>query len=105
MSKTQGFFGDYLPTKISKNPDLANTVNCVYRFDIEGAGSWTVNLKDGTPGVTEGGGEDADCVITCSDDSFNTLLENPAKGAQLFFMGKIKTNNVGAAMNLSKILG
>jgi len=105
MSKTRGFFDEYLPAKISKNPDLSSTVNCVYRFDIEGAGSWTVNLKDGNPGVTEGGDVDADCVITCSEDAFNTLLENPAKGAQLFFMGKIKTNNVGAAMNLSKILG
>ena len=37
MSKTQAFFNDYLPGKLSANPDLAGKVDQIFQFEIEGA--------------------------------------------------------------------
>ena len=46
MTKTQGFFAEYLPNKIANKPGLVDEMGAVIVFDIDGAGSWTVNLKD-----------------------------------------------------------
>ena len=62
MSKTQGFFSEYLPNKISNKPDLVDEMGAVIVFDIDGAGGWTVNLKDAPGAVTEGLTPGADCT-------------------------------------------
>jgi hypothetical protein len=103
MADVTTFFSDYLPNKITENPDLAKEINAVYQFDIEGLGTWTVDLTDaGT--VAEGAHDDPGCVVTCASEDFGTLLDNPAAGMMLFTMGKLKVSNVGLAMSLQKIL-
>lgn len=104
MADVKTFFADYLPNKIAQNPDLAKEVNAVYQFDIEGAGVWTVDLT-GEGAVGEGPHADPGCVVTCADEDFGTLLDNPAAGMMLFTMGKLQVSNVGLAMSLQKILG
>jgi putative sterol carrier protein len=104
MADVNAFFSEYLPKKIADNPSLAQEVNAVYQFDIEGAGTWTVDLTgDGTVG--EGAHDEPGCVVTCKTADFSTLLDNPAAGMMLFTMGKLKVSNVGLAMSLQKILG
>ena len=59
MAETSEFFNQFLPNKLSNDPDLGS-MGVSFRFDIEGAGSWTLDLNDGGS-VTEGeGGSDDD---------------------------------------------
>jgi putative sterol carrier protein len=44
-------------------------INGSYRFDIEGAGSWRMEVRDGTVAITEGTAP-ADCVIRCEEADF-----------------------------------
>ena len=104
MSKTVGFFSEYLPNKLEKNPDLASSVNQIYQFDIGGAGTWTVDLTSGTGAVSEGAHDDAGCTITCAEADFEGLLDNPQSAMMLMTTGKLKISNLMAAMSLQKIL-
>lgn len=105
MSDVAAFFNDTMPTKLQENPDLAPEINAVYQFDIEGAGTWTVDLTDAPGSVSEGPHEDPGCIVTCAEEDFASLLENPANGMMLFTMGKLKVSNVGLALSLQKIIG
>jgi len=44
-----------------------------YLFDIDGAGKWTVKVEEGKVSVTEGG-EEADAVITTSEETFEKII-------------------------------
>lgn len=103
MSKTEEFFSDYLPNKIEKNPDLAGEINAVFHFVIDGAGEWTLNLKDGA-GVAAGKNGDADCVLTTDQSTWEQILDNPGKAVAMVMMGKLKINNLSHATKLQKVL-
>ena len=103
MADLQNFFSEYLPNKLEKNPDLATDINAIYVFDIEGAGTWTVDLTNGGT-VAEGGHDEAGCTVSAAQQDFETLLDNPAQGMMLFTMGKLRVTNVGLALSLQKIL-
>ena len=104
MSKTQGFFNEYLPNKLQKNPDLASSVNQIYQFDITGAGTWTVDLTSGQGAVAEGAHDNPGCTITCAEGDFEGLLDSPQSAMMLMTTGKLKISNLMAAMSLQKIL-
>lgn len=104
MADIQDFFGNYLPTKLIEKPELSVEINNSYRFDIDGAGIWTVDLTK-TPGqVREGAEDDPGCILTAAEKDFNSLLDNPSAAFMLFSMGKIKVSNVGLALSLQKLL-
>lgn len=102
--KINGFFNEYLPNKI--NDDLVESVNAVFEFDIDGAGTWTLDLKNEgvDERVYEGGTEDPDCRLTTDAASWEKVLDNPGSAMTLFMMGKIKASNIGQATKLQKIL-
>jgi hypothetical protein len=104
MADALDFFNNYLPKKLIENPDLAKDIAAIYVFEIDGAGSWTVDLTTGDGEVREGGHEEAGCTVTAAKGDFETLLENPAQGMMLFTMGKLKVTNVGLALSLQKLL-
>ena len=61
------------------DPAKAKGMNASYRFDIDGAGSWNVDVDDGKVTVTEGGGE-ADTTISTSAETFTKIAngeQNP----------------------------
>ena len=94
------FFNVTLAEKIG--PELVESVGAIFRFDIEGAGTWVVDLKnEGT--VTQGEG-DADCVIGSDADSWAQLVENPSSAIALFMDGKITASDFGLATKLQEIL-
>jgi putative sterol carrier protein len=103
MSKTQGFFTEYLPNKIATKPGMVDEVGAVIVFDIDGAGSWTVNLKD-APGVTEGLAGASDCTVSCSADTFDKVLDNPNSAMMMFATGKLKVSNMQIGMKLGKVM-
>ncbi len=104
MADVQKFFKDTLPASLANKPELSEEIDNTYQFDIEGAGTWTVDLTV-TPGeVREGPTEEPGCTVTAKEEDFGTLLDNPASGMMLFTMGKLKVSNVGLALSLQKIL-
>jgi putative sterol carrier protein len=74
-----------------------------YLFDIEGAGTWTVSVDDGTVSVTEGG-ENADAVITTSEETFEKIVSGEQNPTSAYMTGKLKVKgDMGAAMKLQKL--
>jgi putative sterol carrier protein len=105
MSKIQGFFAEYLPNKIASSPGLVDDMAAVIVFDIDGAGGWTVNLKDAPGTVAEGLSEGSDCTVSCSADTFEKVLSNPNSAMMLFATGKLKVSNMQIGMKLGKVMG
>ena len=78
-------------------------MNAVFQFNIDGAGSWYANLK-GASEVQAGNHDAPDCIITASQDTWESMLENPGKAPMLVMTGKMKVSDLGQAMKLQKIL-
>jgi putative sterol carrier protein len=94
-------FFDSLATRAdaSKTAGMTNS----YLFDIEGAGKWTVTVDDGSVSVTEGG-EDADAVITTSQETFEKIVSGEQNPTSAYMTGKLKVKgDMGAAMKLQKL--
>lgn len=104
MASISDFFGTELPNKLTSNPGLAGEINAVYQFDLDGAGTWTVDLTSGTGSVAEGGHASPGCLVTAKSADFEALLDNPGQATMMFMMGKLKVTNVGLAIALQKIL-
>ena len=76
MSDTVNEFFEGLPSRV----DAAKTagMNNSYVFDIDGAGTWTVKVDDGSVTVDEGdaGG---DCTISASAETFEKIVDGRAE--------------------------
>ena len=83
----------------SKTAGMTNS----YLFDIEGAGKWTVRVDNGAINVSEGG-EDADAVITTSEETFEKIVSGEQNATSAYMTGKLKVKgDMGAAMKLQKL--
>jgi putative sterol carrier protein len=90
---------------LESRADPAKTagVNNSYLFDIEGAGRWKVDVRDGSLSVTEGG-DDADVTITTSEQDFEKLVSRELNPTTAYMTGKLKVKgDMGAAMKLQKL--
>ena len=101
MADTTEFFTEYLPNKLATKPDL-KTIGGVFQFDITGAGTWSLDLNEGT--VTPGPHDSPGCKITTDKATWETILDTPSKAVQMFMMGKLKATNIGMATKLQQIL-
>ena len=100
MGSVQEFF-DGLSARVA--PDRIAGMNNTYVFDIEGAGTWTVAIADGSITVTEGGG-DADCTFSASAESFEKIVAGEQNPTTAYMTGKLKIKgDMGAAMKLQKL--
>ena len=78
-------------------------MNNSYLFDIDGAGTWKVDVQDGNVTVTEGEG-DADAVISASEETFDKLVSGEQNPTSAYMTGKLKVKgDMGAAMKLQKL--
>jgi putative sterol carrier protein len=78
-------------------------VNNSYLFDIEGAGAWKVDVRDGAVAVTEGAA-DADTTIQSSEENFLKLIRGEQNPTTAYMTGKLKIKgDMGAAMKLQKL--
>ena len=74
-----------------------------YVFDIDGAGTWKVDVADGEVKVTEGGG-DADVTISTSSEIFQKLASGEQNPTTAYMTGKLKVEgDMGAALKLQKL--
>jgi putative sterol carrier protein len=78
-------------------------MNNSYLFDIEGAGTWKVDVRDGSVNVTEGG-EGADVTIIASEETFEKITSGEQNATSAYMTGKLKVKgDMGAAMKLQKL--
>jgi putative sterol carrier protein len=94
-------FFDTLESRIdqSKTAGMTNS----YLFDIDGAGTWKVDVRDGSVKVTEGSG-DADVTITTSEETFEKIVSGEQNATSAYMTGKLKVKgDMGAAMKLQKL--
>ena len=94
-------FFDTLESRVdaSKTAGMNNS----YLFDIDGAGKWKVDVQDGKVSVTEGG-EDADAVISTSEETFEKIASGEQNPTSAYMTGKLKVKgDMGAAMKLQKL--
>jgi putative sterol carrier protein len=74
-----------------------------YVFEIDGAGTWKVDVQDGSVSVAEGGG-DADATILASEDTFEQIASGDLNATTAYMTGKLKIKgDMGAAMKLQKL--
>ncbi|HET8894976.1 MAG TPA: SCP2 sterol-binding domain-containing protein [Gaiellaceae bacterium] len=97
---TQEFFANLASrADSSKTAGMTNS----YVFDIEGAGTWKVDVDDGTVTVAEGGG-DADVTIATSQETFEQIIAGEQNPTSAYMTGKLKLKgDMGAAMKLQKL--
>jgi putative sterol carrier protein len=100
MSSVQEFF-DGLSERVT--PERIAGVNNTYVFEIEGAGTWTVALSDGTLTVTPGA-DDGDVTISASEENFQKIVAGEQNPTTAYMTGKLKIKgDLSAAMKLQKL--
>jgi putative sterol carrier protein len=83
----------------SKTAGMTNS----YVFEIDGAGTWKVDVQDGSVSVTEGGG-DADATISAAEETFEQIASGDMNATTAYMTGKLKIKgDMGAAMKLQKL--
>ena len=99
MTAREFFEGLESRVDASKTAGMTNS----YVFEIDGAGTWKVDVKDGTVSVTEGGG-DADATISASEDTFGQIASGDLNATTAYMTGTLKIKgDMGAAMKLQKL--
>jgi len=77
-----------------------------YRFEIEGAGSWRVQVADGRLSVVEGSGEPADATIRASAAVFDRIVAREQNPATAYMTGKVKVDgDLRAVLKLKQLFG
>ena len=102
MAQSVSEFFEGLPSRVdeAKTAGMTNT----YRFDVEGAGTWTVDVQDGKVSVAEDGGADPDVTIAASEENFQKLVNGELNPTTAYMTGKLKIKgDMGAAMKLQKL--
>lgn len=90
MPPTQ-LFAD-LQRRIADRPELVDEVGAIYQFDVTGpaGGSWIIDLRQAPGGVRAGASEEADCVITVSQEDLEGILGGTVDPQMAFMMGRVK---------------
>jgi putative sterol carrier protein len=105
MAETAREFFDDLAARTAGGSERARGLTATYRFDVEGAGSWRVEVDDGAVAVSESDGR-ADCVISAPEDLFMRIVRGQQSPMGAFLMGKIRVEgDTALAMRLKDLLG
>jgi putative sterol carrier protein len=100
MESPREFF-ETLETRV--DPAKAAGMTASYRFEIDGAGTWTVDVDDGKVSVSENGA-DADCTISTSSETFMKIAKGEQNATAAYMSGKLKVKgDMGQAMRLQKL--
>jgi len=105
MNGTTKEFFDSLAERANGSHPHSADFDAKYVFVIEGAGTWTVDVREGKVSVAEGdhGGE---CTFKTSEKVFTRIIEGDQNPLTAYMTGKLKVSgDVGAAMKLKDLLG
>jgi putative sterol carrier protein len=85
------------------DPAKAPGLTASYRFEIDGSGTWHVDVDDGVVTVTENGAE-ADCTISSTAETFLKIANGEQNATAAYMSGKLKVKgDIGQAMKLQKL--
>jgi putative sterol carrier protein len=94
-------FFETLESRVEESKTAGMTAT--YLFEVDGAGTWLVDVNDGKLTVTEGGNE-ADTTISMSEDNFEQLVSGDLNPTTAYMTGKLKVKgDMSAAMKLQKL--
>jgi putative sterol carrier protein len=78
-------------------------LNASYRFEIDGAGTWLVEVDDGRVSVSENEGE-ADTTISTSTETFMKIANGEQNPTSAYMSGKLKVKgDMSQALKLQKL--
>ncbi len=101
MPESPREFFETLETRV--DPAKAAGLNASYRFEIDGAGTWLVEVDDGKVSVSEADGE-ADTTISTSEETFMKIANGQQNPTSAYMSGKLKVSgDMGQAMKLQKL--
>lgn len=92
-------FDKQLPAALAAKPEKARAVGSVFRFNIVGAGDWTVDLISSPPTCTRGDAGTAQCTLEISAEDFKALAGNPQVGLDLYYKSKLKLSGDPAVVS------
>ena len=74
------------------NPGAAAGVDAVFQFEItgEGAGNWSVIIKEGACQIQEGAHESPTVTLTMSGETWLAIVNKQTNGMQAFMSGQLK---------------
>jgi putative sterol carrier protein len=93
-------FFEQLAARTAGGSERTRGLTATYRFDVDGAGSWRVEVDDGAVSVGESDA-DADCVIAVSEDTLLGIVSGRQSATGALLMGRIRLEGDAAlAMRL-----
>lgn len=75
------FFDQHLRAALERAPHGIRSIGGVFRIHIRGVHSWTIDLTQGTPTLTQGGTKRADTVAEIDEREFWRFLAAPSQEA------------------------
>jgi putative sterol carrier protein len=94
-------FFETLPSQVD-SAKIAGMTNS-YVFDVQGAGKWKVDVRDGAVTVTEGG-DGGDVTLSMTAENFEKMVGRELNPTTAYMSGKLKVQgDMGAAMKLQKL--
>jgi putative sterol carrier protein len=101
MAESPREFFETLESRV--DPAKAGGLTASYRFEIDGAGTWTVDVDQGRVTVSENGGN-ADATISASSETFMKIAKGEQNPTAAYMSGKLKVKgDMGQAMKLQKL--
>ena len=93
-------FFEQLAARTAGGSERTRGLTATYRFDVDGAGSWRVEVDDRAVSVSESDA-DADCVIAVSEDTLLGIVSGRQSATGALLMGRIRLEGDAAlAMRL-----
>ena len=88
-AETAREFFEQLAARAAGGSERTRGLTATYRFDVEGAGSWRVEVDDGAVSVSESDAA-ADCVIAVSEDTLLGIVSGRQSATGALLMGRIR---------------
>lgn len=92
---------------IANNPELSDSINAVFQFNIngDGGGTWALDFTKKPGEVSEGAASDPACTVTLDAEDFEAMLNKTANPMQLYMSQKLKVEgNLTLSLKLQEIL-
>ncbi len=105
MAESAREFFESLESRV--DPSKTAGMNTTYLFEIDGAGTWRVDTRDGALSVTEGTDDgDADVTISASEDTFQQIAAGDLNATTAYMTGKVKVQgDMSLATRLRDLFG
>ena len=104
MRTSPSEFFDTLEARV--DPSRTAGMKTSFRFDIDGAGVWRVDVDDGRVQVAKAldGVEVADCTIVTSPETFAKIVSGEQHPLLAYMSGKLKVKgDIAAALKLQSL--